>query len=363
MLDKTFEFIPNLNECENLVKNNTSFYSKEEKIGNKNIITFCYRLAKYSDFCNEGARNIRGISFEKESGKITALPFHKFFNYKENPFSEDSSIKTKEISLIRDKIDGSLIIFFMIENELYAKTKGDCFSSQAVNAMNIVNNNKNLKNEIIDKIKNNYTPMFEYISPKNRIVIEYNTEELIYLGSRNMLSGKYNFTPLENCNATEEYNIGYKLDLALNIVNNLKNKEGVVIVFSDGDMIKIKTEEYINLHKTFSAVNIYNDKFIADLIINEKIDDIKIIYADRIDVITYINDIEKVIKTAYNDIISEANLFFTENKNLNVKDFAIKAQSNLNHNLSFNLVMNLYNYGDINIKKFNENFIRNKLWI
>lgn len=358
-MEYTFNYVPDFFDCLKLVEIGDVFNSKEEKINNHTIVSFMYRFATYSDFCIPGSRNLRGITFDKESKTLLALPFHKFFNYKENDFTQDESIANKQISLIREKIDGSLIMFFMLDNVLYAKTKMGCFNDQSNWSMNIVNNNTLLKKEIIYKIENGFTPMFEFISPRNRIVIFYEHEELIYLGARNMKDGSYNFDKMKNCKNTEEYENENNINSMVNMIQTFSNKEGIVVVFSDGDMMKIKTEDYIMCHRAKNSI--FNKKYLAELVISGNIDDIKPLFADNIEIMHYINANESIILQKYNMIILNANKFYEENNNLGRKEYAIKASAYFN-SIEFDLAMSLFIYEKINFEKFNRKFINDCLW-
>lgn len=57
------------------------------------------------------------------------------------------------------------------------------------------------------------------------------------------------------------------------ITRNSENIEGWVLRFSDGHMVKIKTDWYVRIHKTKDNLNF--EKNIVDLIVNEKLDDAK----------------------------------------------------------------------------------------
>lgn len=358
MKDISFKNIPTIENCYSFLGTG-AFISKEENIDGTDIVTFSYRLANYGDFNVEFARNLRGITFNKKTGEILTLPFHKFFNFNECPFSEFENIKNKKIVKVREKADGSLIQFFMINNNLYSKTKMTCFSEQSAWAMEIINRNENLKKEIVNKIQAGFTPLFEFVSPRNRIVISYSIEELIYLGSRNNSTGEYDFTPLENCKNIYCYDVKEDINEVAEIVNNFEDKEGVVVVFEDGDMVKIKTKDYILLHKTKD--NVLNENSLVELIITEKLDDIKSLFSEDENMIKYVNSMEQIVKTEYNYYINEAEKFYFSNKNLSRKDFAIKGQKELNKAI-FSLAINLYAKNEIDYAKYNYKFISDKLW-
>lgn len=360
MIDMTFQKIPTLSECYDLVNSSKSksFIYKEEILDGVTLVTFSYRLASYSDFNQEGARNLRGITFRKDTQELVALPFHKFFNYKECPFTEESIVREKEIVRIADKSDGSLIIFFMLNGVLYAKTKMNCFAEQAEWAMDIVHNNRSLKDEIISLIDKGFTPMFEFVSPRNKIVIQYTKEELIYLASRNKIDGNYDFKPLKNCKSSDSF-VVKTLEGAVSIIQNYKDKEGLVVVFDNFDMMKIKTSDYMSLHK--AKDNVFNEKNLVDMILNETIDDVKALFSDSKEILEYISEMEKAIVSIFNNYIDHACTLYNSNKDLSRKDYAIKMQK-LSDKMLFGLAMEVYLNGKIDEKRFQERFVSNKLW-
>ena len=355
-----FKYVPSYDECLNIIKDNSAFIVKREIVDNIPIASFAYRLALIGDFVKyNGARNLRGITFREDTGEIIALPLHKFWNLNENEYTQLDKLQNKNILRVTEKYDGSLVYFFMLNNKLYCKTKLNSFAEQANWAMNIVNNNKILKSSIIELIKNNYTPMFELISPRNQVVIPYTEEKLKYIGARNMINGTYNFNYIEGCDPVAEISID-DINVIVNTVKNYYGHEGFVVVFNDHDMIKIKNEEYLKLHRVKS--NILNENTVARLALDEELDDIKnSLFSAELDILEYVCDLEKKVLNSYNNFIRNARKFYELNKNLTRKDYAIKAQNELDRT-SFGLSMELYVNGTINEDKFKEIFINKKLW-
>lgn len=58
----------------------------------------------------------------------------------------------------------------------------------------------------------------------------------------------------------------------LDLVKAMKGREGVIVRFADGHMVKIKAEEYVRIHKTKDLIR--TDRNIADIIVNEQLDDV-----------------------------------------------------------------------------------------
>lgn len=140
----------------------------------------------------------RGIKFCSTTGKILARPLHKFFNLNErNDFSEEEVSKIYEKSndiTITEKLDGSMVHPMKIfTGEVLWCTK------MGTNSISKMAENFVLKNPKYKKFAEwcftqgemGWTPVFEYISPENRIVIEYKEENLILLAVRDNVTGKY----------------------------------------------------------------------------------------------------------------------------------------------------------------------------
>lgn len=352
--------IPTFDQAMELVNSNESFMYKDEQLDDNVLIrTFHYSLASYSDFCLPYSWNMRGIVFDLNTKEIVALPFEKFFNYKENPFTMDDYIKDKKIIRIMEKYDGSLVYFYMINNILYCRTKLNAFSEQAKFAMEIVNKDENLRKCIEVEIELGFTPMFEFISPRNQIVVAYDKEQLKYLCSRNMYNGNYVFKNFfekymakqYTFNGIDEINDSIKTD-------TFENKEGLVIVFDDFQMMKIKTEDYYNKHHLRD--NVLNEKCLVAMILDGKSDDAKAVFANDVELTKYINEIENKVMNKYNTIMSEMRTFYEENKDLDRKSFAMKAKKELN-NIIFHLVMGKYT-NKFNEDNFKEKFVSDKLW-
>lgn len=355
-----FKYIPSFDECQKLVNENECFIRKDEIIDNDNsITTFGYRIATLEDFNKKGARNLRGITFDTNTKKLLALPFHKFWNLNENEYVRKENIENKKIIRVTEKYDGSLIYFFKIKDKFYCKTKFNAFSEQSQWAMDIVNKNPELKRSIINLIDENYTPLFELISPRNQIVIFYPNEELRYICSRNMKDGSYLFDNFVGIKPVDNYPWD-NINTIQNIIQNYYGHEGFVVTFEDQDMIKLKTKEYLDLHKI--KENILNEKTLVELILHEQLDDIRsTLFAADSNMLEYISEMEKEVIEKYNHYIRIAEIYYHENKNLTRKEYAIKAKKELD-NVEFPLAMEMFAKGRIDEERFKEKFVLKKLY-
>lgn len=367
--------IPTYDNCVEILKRANCFYSTIEEIYDTKIEIFNYRMARFEDFCIPYSRNLRGITFDLNTKKLISLPLIKFFNYGENAYTEDNVLSQNKIVNVREKIDGSMISFFYLNNtghnqKLFAKTQNTYKSWQAEKALSIVESNNKLKQFVLDTIlEENSTPIFEFVSPNNNIVIYYLEDELIYLGKRNMISGV--FIPASEDDLIKyginDIKVPRSFDCSIkHLIDICKNSkidfEGFVVQFNNGEMMKIKSFGYVLQHRASQELS--NDKDIVEYILSGKIDDYKALYYNapiKTNKILRIEQLEKIVNTKYNEYLKIANDFYLEHQSLPIIDYVNIAKQLENKNL-FGLVMQLKNYGEIDEEKFKHYFVRNHLW-
>ena len=118
-----------------------------------------------------------------EDGKILARPLPKFFNHYEINDLEELQDEEYEVY---EKFDGSLVIMFHYENQPIFCTRGSFISEQAVKGYEIFR--AKYKNISINK---EYTYCFEVIYPQNKIVVNYDDlEDLFLISITHTSSGK-----------------------------------------------------------------------------------------------------------------------------------------------------------------------------
>jgi len=157
-------------------------------------------------------------------------------------------------------MDGSLGILFYYQDQWVMATRGSFVSEQAVKGFEM------LKNYDYEKLHKNYTYLFEIIYKENRIVVQYDYDDLILLG---MIETKTGYEVDLHNDGTDVrlknliHNLGFKVVRkfgGLKSYEPLKHfipdsKEGYVVRFSNGDRIKIKGEEYLRLHRLMANVS------------------------------------------------------------------------------------------------------------
>lgn len=324
----------------------SAFFYKDLTLTTKGIEyfyrVFNYRIASYTDFCKPSALECRGIMFEMECEtipseglipiRIASMPMKKFFNFRENPFTLDIEFTKHNIANITHKKDGSLISTFIHNGELRLKSKGSLDSTQCVDAMKWLNERPRLRFAIKRVTKDfDCTIDMEWCSPKNRIVVGYDTSHLTILNIRDNKTGVYlNGWLLKKNTEMGKFWVQYEepenIEKFIESISSTKdNIEGFVIELMNGQKIKIKTDKYIKLHHVKDSVN--HPRQLFEAVLHEATDDIYSLFHDDQETIGTINTMEKIVKSTYNHIVSTVEDFYMDNKRLSRKEYAIKGQS------------------------------------
>jgi RNA ligase len=224
-------------------------------------------------------RECRGIIFDSETGDIIRRPFHKFFNVNEREETQDHVIDLLRPHAILEKLDGSMICPFIVNGELIWGTKMGA-TDVAKPVEEFVKNNPDYIEFSQQWIDLGYTPIFEWCSRKQRIVLDYKEDQLILTAMRNTVDGSYVqlFTLTK---WAKEYDIPVvrqfdpQTDMKdfIEYVRELEDMEGFVVRFDDGHMLKLKCHWYLQIHKAKEAI--LQDRNIVELILEEHLDDVK----------------------------------------------------------------------------------------
>jgi RNA ligase len=151
-------------------------------------------------------------------------------------------------------------IFFYYEGGWVMATRGSFTSDQAVKGYEM------MFNYDFASLHKDYTYLFEIIYKSNRIVVDYDFEDVVLLGMVNTKTG-YEVdlyggdvdVRLKNLVSNVGLKVVKKYD-GISDYRTLKsmvknNEEGFVVRFSNGDRMKIKGEEYLRLHKIMTQVS------------------------------------------------------------------------------------------------------------
>lgn len=300
MSSNNFPKIESLKTIQDVVNNDPQW-----KIKQKGNFYFCsYRLGTSDNFPDpESAkdekektrfkllREIRGLVFDAKTLELVSRPFQKFFNVNETPETKMDKIELKGDFWVLEKLDGSMCqpILDPLNDEekvlrISTKMGFDSVPSQNVEKFLYgvddpnkypkikflkdksfkIEETKECNSEIlnfcVEWILKGFTPIFEFCSPKCKIILDYEKEMMTLIGLRENVTGYYipydemkELADKSGLRCAKKIEIPSKIEKTselLNYVENLTGIEGIVLRFKDGRMYKIKTKWYGKVHKS-----------------------------------------------------------------------------------------------------------------
>ena len=137
-------------------------------------------------------RECRGIIFDSKTGDIIRRPFHKFFNVNEREETQDHVIDLSRPHRILEKLDGSMIAVFAHEGKLIWGTKMVAQDFHELVEQFVKDSDIDYEGFCWELINSGHTPIFEWMHPQKRIVIDYGKEPTLTLTAiRNIVTGAY----------------------------------------------------------------------------------------------------------------------------------------------------------------------------
>jgi RNA ligase len=134
--------------------------------------------------------------------------------------------------------------------QMQIATRGSFASEQAMQANKILSSNNYAWTNYRD-----WTMLFEIIYPENRIVVNYNgMEELVYLGEVHNRTGEFRFEP-DNFSGPSAAPLWEGSFRGLLECPAREGQEGLVVHDRSGNMVKVKYEEYVRLHRIITHLN------------------------------------------------------------------------------------------------------------
>jgi T4 RnlA family RNA ligase len=221
-------------------------------------------------------RECRGLVFD-EDGWLISRRYHKFFNVGENDEVQLDKIDFNQSHVVLEKLDGSMISPIPL-NGGYRWTTKMGITEIAMQVEEFVAKNVRYSDfaEFMDN--NDLTPIFEWCSRKNKIVIDHPIDQLILTAIRHNCTGEYHAYPrmrfigeVWNIPVVEAFQVGGGKDW-LQAANAMEGKEGIVIRFETGHMVKVKSEWYVLRHTNKDAIT--REKNVISYLVNEQLDDI-----------------------------------------------------------------------------------------
>ena len=245
-------------------------------------------------------------------------------------------IQDKQIARVQDKRDGSVISFVKFPNGVVkAKSKMSFDSEQALSADAFYCSDKQSSYSGIAKfvdycLNKNLVPIFEYTSPFNQIVLNYNDSELRVIQIRENETGRY--LDIDETNTIiAQFNVkkadDYRLmpwHMLLEKQQTEENTEGWIITLEDGQMVKVKTAWYFAMHGLTTEGT--RENLLIETILEDRIDDVLSLIPDGEKKEFMIATVEKV-SHKFNHLVTEykflRGLYFNKFQE-DRKEFALK---------------------------------------
>jgi len=313
-------------------------------------------------------RECRSVVINIVASELVATPFRKFFNINEVEENKEDvlgvEIANSKIFEITNKLDGSM------QSARYYKSEIKLFGSMALS----INNSWRLGNgySLLTKghklmIEDNpdFTFMFEYVSKINQHVVYYeDLNGLFLIGARNVLDGREvtyrelrKYSKLWNVPMAEIENITTDEMFSKMKTANALEKEGWVLNI-DGHKVKIKCDDYCNVHRILDNVSSVNViiKAVADNNYDDLISKVPLQLLERVKfikqmVVEFKNNKENIILDYYKNAPKE-----------NMKEFMIWVDTNVEKCYN-GFVKNRYLNKEYNPLKKREGYIKfNKMY-
>ena len=225
-------------------------------------------------------RECRGLIFDTETGNLISRPYHKFFNVGEREETAINKVNLYEPHVVLEKLDGSMIRPIPTKEGFRLATKAG-ITDVAMNAEVFIADKTNYGTFINKCIQKGTTPIFEWCSRKNRIVVDYPEDQLILTAIRYNDSGSYIEYKVMLDYATA-WNIPVvkavdglaiqDINLFVKQVREWDDGEGIVLRFDTGHMLKVKADEYVLRHKSKEQIN--QEKNVIQTILSDSVDDL-----------------------------------------------------------------------------------------
>lgn len=278
----------------------------------------------------------RSVVINLKAEEIVIAPFRKFRNLNECP-ENDIAVITEEIKNaktieITNKLDGSMQCvrwyngkIFMTGSQALCQEK----SWRLADGLKMLDE----RYKCMAKSNNDLTFIYEYISLADAHVVKYTKDQegLYLIGIRDVKTGRQfsykevsDFATRYGVPMTEIYDKTF--EEILEDVKTIKSdeQEGFVVNI-DGHMIKVKGDDYVQIHRVLSKISSIN--LIIESVAENKIDDliskVPAAYRERVFIV------EKIVLDYVKNMEAEVQKYFDKAPKSDKKSFMIWAESNV----------------------------------
>lgn len=231
------------------------------------------------DWTKPWALDARGLVINGE-GTVISRPYRKFFGYKQLELREDQPESIRALSNwseglkydVTEKLDGSLVIISWYEGDLLITSSGSSTNGYIDAFTKWLKENLTDSNmEVLKDLAKEYTLMFEYVGPSNRIVVSYKKTRIVFHGmvetdtAHNVVDRGVLESVARSIGVDIAKKFDYTLEDLIRLQETQKGVEGYVVTFETGHRLKFKTAEYVELHSEA-------DLFFGRVLTNRKLD-------------------------------------------------------------------------------------------
>jgi RNA ligase len=223
-------------------------------------------------------RECRGIIFRTSDGAVMARRFHKFFNAGERMETSPQFIDLSKPHDVLEKLDGSMITPLVADGQIRWGTKMG-LTDVAGPVEEFVKAHPQYEEFASLCLSEECTPIFEWCSRQQKIVVDYPTDRLVLTALRDNVDGRY-----ARMNVLDSVAAIYDIDVVktfpstgdirslMGFARKQEDNEGFIVRFDDGHMVKVKSEWYLQLHHAKDVTKF--EKNILEIILQDKLDDL-----------------------------------------------------------------------------------------
>lgn len=294
----------------------------------------------------------RSLILYTDDFQLVSMKFPRFFNYGEAPeYYKDFDWKN---AVVMEKADGSLVGAYCLNGNWHISTRGMAFAEgpnqlgngtfqqdiiEALGFKDYDEFNKRFNSSLDEE----FTFIFEYCSPKNRIVTRYEKPEMVLTGvtSRFDLNNKWTMwdlslavVMLKEIGVNVRLPVRYGLDEPTKLIAKANSLDGLQEGFVVWDQktnkrCKIKSQTYITAHALRGNDTVPTRKNLLKLVLTGEVDEFVSYFPEWKDDVDSILDEVKDFKENLNETYDKVKHLESQ------KDFALAVKDTHGNNFLF----------------------------
>ena len=251
--------------------------------GEYTVINYAFQTSDtfppVTDTASAILRECRGLIFNTATGELLSRAFHKFFNIGER--QDTTVIDVTRPHRFETKLDGSMVRPLFLRDGIRWATKMGV-TNVSMQAEVFVASRPYYGQLAQFCCERNWTPIFEWLSRENQIVLDYGREDqLVLLAVRDNIEGGYIPRSIVADLAIKwgipivdkvERSDTSSFDDYVAALKAQEDIEGIVVIFTDGHRVKVKTDWYVQMHRAKDRIS--SERHVIALVLNDELDDL-----------------------------------------------------------------------------------------